>query len=171
MEKIEHKSILNQKRSWCMLTFYNLGPDQISWELMPELILLYKMMCHSYKGPYFYCSLAPISTILISRTLTKLTQTHSTHLTWASQFLNNKFMEVKMGGSKKKLSSRNLGRFLKEQRGRFYIVKTCVVMLLCWQDWWCFCVHTLMIIKLQKKMMRIEKKSQEIKRQCSFYSL
>ncbi|XP_019244623.1 PREDICTED: uncharacterized protein LOC109224501 [Nicotiana attenuata] len=36
--------------------------------------------------------------------------------------------------SKKKISSRKLGRFLKEQRGRLYIVRRCVVMLLCWHD-------------------------------------
>ncbi|MCE3051042.1 hypothetical protein HAX54_048800 [Datura stramonium] len=36
--------------------------------------------------------------------------------------------------SKKRMSSRKLGRFLKEQRGRLYIVRRCVVMLLCWHD-------------------------------------
>ncbi|XP_011099284.1 uncharacterized protein LOC105177738 [Sesamum indicum] len=50
-------------------------------------------------------------------------------------------MEMKMGNaaasverSKKRLSSRRLGRFLKEQRGRLYIMRRCVVMLLCWHD-------------------------------------
>ncbi|KAL3833426.1 hypothetical protein ACJIZ3_008162 [Penstemon smallii] len=47
-------------------------------------------------------------------------------------------MEMKMGssveGSKRKLSSRKLGRFLKQQRGRLYIVRRCVVMLLCWHE-------------------------------------
>lgn len=36
--------------------------------------------------------------------------------------------------SKKKMSSRRLGKFLKEQRGRLYIMRRCVVMLLCWHD-------------------------------------
>ncbi|KAK4347830.1 hypothetical protein RND71_034169 [Anisodus tanguticus] len=36
--------------------------------------------------------------------------------------------------SKKKMSSRGLGKFLKEQRGRLYIMRRCVVMLLCWHD-------------------------------------
>ncbi|PHT54856.1 hypothetical protein CQW23_03342 [Capsicum baccatum] len=36
--------------------------------------------------------------------------------------------------SKKKMSSRKLGTFLKEQRGRLYIMRRCVVMLLCWHD-------------------------------------
>ncbi|PIN19601.1 hypothetical protein CDL12_07703 [Handroanthus impetiginosus] len=36
--------------------------------------------------------------------------------------------------AKKRLSSRRLGRFLKEQRGRLYIMRRCVVMLLCWHD-------------------------------------
>ncbi|KAL3813543.1 hypothetical protein ACJIZ3_014811 [Penstemon smallii] len=35
---------------------------------------------------------------------------------------------------KRSLSSRKLGRFLKEQRGRLYIMRRCVVMLLCWHD-------------------------------------
>ncbi|XP_022010703.1 uncharacterized protein LOC110910337 [Helianthus annuus] len=30
--------------------------------------------------------------------------------------------------------SKRVGKFLKEQRGRLYIIKTCVVMLLCWHD-------------------------------------
>ncbi|XP_022843044.1 uncharacterized protein LOC111366538 [Olea europaea var. sylvestris] len=37
-------------------------------------------------------------------------------------------------GSKKRMSSRSIGRFLKEQRGRLYIMRRCVVMLLCWHD-------------------------------------
>ncbi|KAK4367673.1 hypothetical protein RND71_011465 [Anisodus tanguticus] len=41
----------------------------------------------------------------------------------------------KVDESKKRISSsRKLGRFLKEQRGRLYIVRRCVVMLLCWHD-------------------------------------
>ncbi|XP_059624592.1 small polypeptide DEVIL 4-like [Cornus florida] len=35
---------------------------------------------------------------------------------------------------KKRLSSKRFGRFLKEQRGRLYITRRCVVMLLCWHD-------------------------------------
>ncbi|XP_073057444.1 small polypeptide DEVIL 4-like [Primulina eburnea] len=37
-------------------------------------------------------------------------------------------------GSKKRLSTENLGRFLKEQRRRLYIIRRCIVMLLCWHD-------------------------------------
>ncbi|XP_073128759.1 small polypeptide DEVIL 4-like [Henckelia pumila] len=36
--------------------------------------------------------------------------------------------------SKKRLSSRKLRRFLKEERGRLYIIRRCVVMLICWRD-------------------------------------
>ncbi|XP_074325182.1 uncharacterized protein LOC141662028 [Apium graveolens] len=36
--------------------------------------------------------------------------------------------------TKKGLQSKGLGRFLKQQRGRIYIIRTCVVMLLCWHD-------------------------------------
>ncbi|KAI3452121.1 hypothetical protein Pfo_008786 [Paulownia fortunei] len=56
------------------------------------------------------------------------------------QLTGNLTMEMKMGnsasveGSKKRLPSRRLGRFLKEQRGRLYIMRRCVVMLLCWHD-------------------------------------
>ncbi|KAF8005806.1 hypothetical protein BT93_K0171 [Corymbia citriodora subsp. variegata] len=35
---------------------------------------------------------------------------------------------------KRKLSSKGLGGFMKEQRGSLYIIRSCVVMLLCWQD-------------------------------------
>ncbi|XP_057504777.1 small polypeptide DEVIL 4-like [Actinidia eriantha] len=43
-----------------------------------------------------------------------------------------------MEGSKKRLtssrSSRGLGRFVEQQRARIYIMRRCVVMLLCWHD-------------------------------------
>ncbi|XP_004496201.1 small polypeptide DEVIL 4 [Cicer arietinum] len=43
-----------------------------------------------------------------------------------------------IGGSKRRLSSttssRGLGGVLKEQRARLYIIRRCVVMLLCWHD-------------------------------------
>ncbi|XP_028109254.1 uncharacterized protein LOC114307966 [Camellia sinensis] len=35
---------------------------------------------------------------------------------------------------KKKKKSRGLGRFLKQQRARIYIMRRCVVMLLCSHD-------------------------------------
>ncbi|XP_034708079.1 uncharacterized protein LOC117931252 [Vitis riparia] len=37
-------------------------------------------------------------------------------------------------GSKRRLSSGKLGGFLREQKGRLYIISRCVVMLLCWHD-------------------------------------
>ncbi|CAK8540897.1 unnamed protein product [Lathyrus oleraceus] len=37
-------------------------------------------------------------------------------------------------GSKKKVSCKKLGGYLKEQKGRLYIIRRCVVMLLCWHD-------------------------------------
>ncbi|XP_004237033.1 small polypeptide DEVIL 6-like [Solanum lycopersicum] len=41
----------------------------------------------------------------------------------------------RMGSSKKKLiSSRGLGGVLREQRAKLYIIRRCVVMLLCWND-------------------------------------
>ncbi|XP_045797031.1 small polypeptide DEVIL 3 [Trifolium pratense] len=39
-----------------------------------------------------------------------------------------------MKGSKKKVSCKKLGGYLKEQKGRLYIIRRCVVMLLCWHD-------------------------------------
>ncbi|KAH1139233.1 hypothetical protein AAZX31_10G193200 [Glycine max] len=39
-----------------------------------------------------------------------------------------------MGGSKRRLSSRGLGGALRERRARLYIIRRCVVMLLCWHD-------------------------------------
>ncbi|XAR65389.1 hypothetical protein NMG60_11009505 [Bertholletia excelsa] len=39
-----------------------------------------------------------------------------------------------MGGSKRRISSRGLGGVLREQRTRIYIIRRCVVMLLCWHD-------------------------------------
>ncbi|AEE77058.1 hypothetical protein AALP_AA5G231700 [Arabis alpina] len=40
-----------------------------------------------------------------------------------------------MGVLKRRVSSsRGLGGVLREQRAKLYIIKRCVVMLLCWQD-------------------------------------
>ncbi|RYQ78999.1 uncharacterized protein LOC107638177 [Arachis ipaensis] len=36
--------------------------------------------------------------------------------------------------SKKKVSCRRLGGYIREQKGRLYIIRRCVVMLLCWHD-------------------------------------
>nr|XP_011467827.1 PREDICTED: uncharacterized protein LOC105352423 [Fragaria vesca subsp. vesca] len=33
-----------------------------------------------------------------------------------------------------KVSSRKLGGYLRQQKGRLYIIRRCVVMLLCWHD-------------------------------------
>ncbi|PIA39574.1 hypothetical protein AQUCO_02600196v1 [Aquilegia coerulea] len=38
-----------------------------------------------------------------------------------------------MRSSKRRLS-RGLGGVLREQRGRLYIIRRCVVMLLCWRE-------------------------------------
>ncbi|KAG4165002.1 hypothetical protein ERO13_A13G053100v2 [Gossypium hirsutum] len=39
-----------------------------------------------------------------------------------------------MGASKRRLSSRGFGGVLREQRAKLYIIRRCVVMLLCWHD-------------------------------------
>ncbi|XP_011077282.1 uncharacterized protein LOC105161330 [Sesamum indicum] len=36
--------------------------------------------------------------------------------------------------SKRRISSRGLGGVLREQRARLYIIRRCVVMLLCYHD-------------------------------------
>ncbi|XP_017974819.1 PREDICTED: uncharacterized protein LOC18602095 [Theobroma cacao] len=41
---------------------------------------------------------------------------------------------VAMRASKKKISCRRLGGYIREQKGRLYIIRRCVVMLLCWHD-------------------------------------
>ncbi|KAJ4713343.1 ROTUNDIFOLIA like [Melia azedarach] len=46
-------------------------------------------------------------------------------------------MEMKsstVSDSKRKFSCKGIGGFLKEQRGRLYIIRRCIVMLLCWHD-------------------------------------
>ncbi|XP_028087924.1 uncharacterized protein LOC114288604 [Camellia sinensis] len=45
-----------------------------------------------------------------------------------------KMSSTTMGGSKRRISSRGLGGVLKEQRTRLYIIRRCVVMLLCWHE-------------------------------------
>ncbi|XP_019235442.1 PREDICTED: uncharacterized protein LOC109215788 isoform X2 [Nicotiana attenuata] len=45
----------------------------------------------------------------------------------------NPFINMKKKEGKR-MSSRKLGKFLKEQKERRYIMRRCVVMLLCWHD-------------------------------------
>lgn len=40
-----------------------------------------------------------------------------------------------MRGSKRRYGQKGNGGFLKEKRGRFYIIRRCIAMLLCWRDW------------------------------------
>ncbi|XP_073057642.1 small polypeptide DEVIL 4-like [Primulina eburnea] len=41
---------------------------------------------------------------------------------------------MKMSNNKSKISSRGLGRIVREQRARLYIIRRCVIMLLCYHD-------------------------------------
>ncbi|XP_051145268.1 small polypeptide DEVIL 4-like [Andrographis paniculata] len=43
-------------------------------------------------------------------------------------------MSTSNSSSKKRISSRGLGGLLREQRARLYIIRRCVVMLLCYHD-------------------------------------
>ncbi|XP_039047027.1 uncharacterized protein LOC120187358 [Hibiscus syriacus] len=45
-----------------------------------------------------------------------------------------KMSSATMGSSKRRLSSRGPGGVLREQRAKLYIIRRCVVMLLCWHD-------------------------------------
>ncbi|KAJ4710577.1 ROTUNDIFOLIA like [Melia azedarach] len=47
---------------------------------------------------------------------------------------NMKMSSATMGASKRRLSNRGLGGVLREQRAKLYIIRRCVVMLLCWHD-------------------------------------
>ncbi|KAM0032158.1 hypothetical protein Hdeb2414_s0016g00471981 [Helianthus debilis subsp. tardiflorus] len=48
--------------------------------------------------------------------------------------LSSKQIVMGSDDAKRRSQSKRLGKFLKEQRGRLYIIKRCVVMLLCWND-------------------------------------
>ncbi|XP_022845396.1 uncharacterized protein LOC111368403 [Olea europaea var. sylvestris] len=41
---------------------------------------------------------------------------------------------MSIGNSKRRISSRGIGGVLREQRAKIYIIRRCVVMLLCWHD-------------------------------------
>ncbi|XP_022968355.1 uncharacterized protein LOC111467617 [Cucurbita maxima] len=45
-----------------------------------------------------------------------------------------KMNSASIGGSKRRVSSRGLGEVIRQQRARLYIIRRCVVMLLCWHD-------------------------------------
>ncbi|KAL3719389.1 hypothetical protein ACJRO7_004360 [Eucalyptus globulus] len=49
--------------------------------------------------------------------------------------MNSTSSSATVGDSKRsKASCRRLGGYLKEQKSRIYIIRRCVVMLLCWHD-------------------------------------
>ena len=78
------------------------------------------------------------STLYKNPPLLSLTQTN-TNQSWSSlKTKQNKEMKMgstTMGGNKRRLSTRGLGGVLKEQRAKLYIIRRCVVMLLCWHEW------------------------------------
>ncbi|CDY33590.1 hypothetical protein BRARA_G02826 [Brassica rapa] len=39
-----------------------------------------------------------------------------------------------VGGTKRKMWSRGVGGVVREQKAKLYIIRRCVVMLLCWHD-------------------------------------
>ncbi|XP_010415515.1 PREDICTED: uncharacterized protein LOC104701516 [Camelina sativa] len=39
-----------------------------------------------------------------------------------------------MGATKRKMWSRGVGGVVREQKAKLYIIRRCVVMLLCWHD-------------------------------------
>ncbi|KAF8117998.1 hypothetical protein N665_0006s0003 [Sinapis alba] len=43
-------------------------------------------------------------------------------------------MSSERSKQKKRSICRRLGKYMKEQKGRIYIIRRCVVMLLCWHD-------------------------------------
>ncbi|WZY80601.1 hypothetical protein YC2023_026985 [Brassica napus] len=43
-------------------------------------------------------------------------------------------MSSERSKQKKRSICRRLGKHIKEQKGRIYIIRRCVVMLLCWHD-------------------------------------
>ncbi|KAG8659718.1 small polypeptide DEVIL 3 [Manihot esculenta] len=45
-----------------------------------------------------------------------------------------KMSRATVEGSKKKMPCRRLGGYLREQKGRLYIIRRCIVMLVCWHD-------------------------------------
>ncbi|KAK7394306.1 hypothetical protein VNO78_14828 [Psophocarpus tetragonolobus] len=61
---------------------------------------------------------------------------HTTHIAHLPLYTNKErsISKDSMRASKKKVSCKRLGGYLKEQKGRLYIIRRCVVMLLCWHD-------------------------------------
>ncbi|XP_008341863.1 small polypeptide DEVIL 3 [Malus domestica] len=48
--------------------------------------------------------------------------------------LSSSGMEANQSSKKNRVSCRRLGGYLRQQKGRLYIIRRCVVMLLCWHD-------------------------------------
>ncbi|XP_061994318.1 small polypeptide DEVIL 11-like [Rosa rugosa] len=94
-----------------------------------------------YKQPPFP---SPYSNPTPTFTQSSKLSSHHFHITQSSSHIFSSLpvkskldMKMSSSASKRRLSSsssRGLGGVLKEQRARLYIIRRCVVMLLCWHD-------------------------------------
>ncbi|KAB2613708.1 hypothetical protein D8674_036024 [Pyrus ussuriensis x Pyrus communis] len=48
--------------------------------------------------------------------------------------LSSSGMEADQSSKKNSVSCKRLGGYLRQQKGRLYIIRRCVIMLLCWHD-------------------------------------
>ncbi|KAE9612180.1 hypothetical protein Lalb_Chr06g0170221 [Lupinus albus] len=68
-----------------------------------------------------------------------MSHTHNTSSKLKHKIKKKITQEMKIGnanmvGSKKRLSNRGMGGVLREQKAKLYIIRRCVMMLLCWHD-------------------------------------
>lgn len=97
---------------------------RVGWGALPRAI----STCCPYTTLFIFFYKIPFF-VLLSYLQTKTSKT-------IKEKPKNKISISKMGVLKRRVSSsRGLGGVLREQRAKLYIIKRCVVMLLCWQDW------------------------------------
>ncbi|KAG4922840.1 hypothetical protein GLYMA_18G280800v4 [Glycine max] len=87
-----------------------------------------------YKKPFGAPFVSLLQGFQVSTHTLSLYTTKCKLLTKKGRSIDSKMSKDSMRGSKKKLLCRRLGGYLKEQKGRLYIIRRCVVMLLCWHD-------------------------------------
>ncbi|CAH8363792.1 unnamed protein product [Eruca vesicaria subsp. sativa] len=83
---------------------------------------------------FFHSSVIIFLIIIHKDTLIVLTLSLSVTFHFPKDQEKMKTTGSNVGGTKRKMWSRGVGGVIREQKAKLYIIRRCVVMLLCWHD-------------------------------------
>ena len=132
---------------WSVWVWCPSGVVGASWHCLVGLATLHALSCPIVGSLLDQSELGPHPSCYINSLLQKLVAQKSFSIQFNSiqpvtpssrkiikKSLRMKMNSARMGSSKRRISSKGLGAVLREQRARLYIIRRCVVMLICWHD-------------------------------------